>query len=68
MVQINDEALIRSWIEEILEGNPQVVEDYRNGLKKSMGFVVGQIMKRSKGQANPRLSSQLVKEILDSKV
>ncbi len=67
MVQINDEDLIRTWIEEILDENPQVVEDYRNGLKKSMGFVVGQIMKRSKGQANPRLSSQLVKEILDSK-
>ena len=65
MVQISDENTITAWIEEILETNPQVIEDYKNGLNKSMGFVVGQVMKKSKGQANPQITSQLVKTILD---
>ena len=65
MVQISDEKTITDWIESILKDNPQVVEDYKNGLNKSMGFVVGQVMKLSKGQANPKITSQLVKTILD---
>lgn len=65
MVQISDEKTITGWIESILKDNPQVVEDYKNGLNKSMGFVVGQVMKLSKGQANPKITSQLVKTILD---
>ena len=65
MMQISDEETISAWIEGILKDNPQVVEDYKNGLNKSMGFVVGQVMKLSKGQANPRITSQLVKTILD---
>lgn len=65
MVQISDEQTITDWIESILADNPQVVEDYKNGLNKSMGFVVGQVMKLSKGQANPKITSQLVKTILD---
>lgn len=67
MVQINDEAVIIGWIEEALEKNPQVIDDYKNGLDKSIKFVVGQVMKLSKGQANPRLSNELVIRVLDNK-
>ncbi|MDF0142753.1 hypothetical protein O0J82_08090, partial [Staphylococcus pseudintermedius] len=43
----------------------QSVEDYKNGKGKAMGFLVGQIMKLSKGQANPQLANQLLKQELD---
>lgn len=60
MVQISDEGQLLGWISDILDTNPQIVEDYRNGLDKSIKFVVGQVMKLSKGQANPRLTNELV--------
>ncbi|MDN6571975.1 MAG: hypothetical protein L0L22_13365, partial [Staphylococcus equorum] len=45
----------------------QSVEDYKNGKGKAMGFLVGQIMKASKGQANPQLVNQLLKQELDKR-
>lgn len=60
MVQISDESQLITWITEILDSKPSIVEDYRNGLDKSIKFVVGQVMKLSKGQANPRLTNELV--------
>lgn len=64
MVQISDEDILGTWIKEVLDKNPQVIEDYRKGLDKSMGFVVGQVMKLSKGQANPQVTNKLVATIL----
>lgn len=64
MVQISDEKVLTDWIMGVLDENPQVIEDYRNGLDKSMKFVVGQVMKLSKGQANPQFTNILVKQIL----
>lgn len=60
MVQISDESQLITWITEILDSKPSIVEDYRNGLDKSIKFVVGQVMKLSKGQANPKLTNELV--------
>lgn len=60
MVQVSDEGQLLGWINEILNANPSIVDDYRNGLDKSIKFVVGQVMKLSKGQANPRLTNELV--------
>ncbi|CAM4244950.1 Asp-tRNA(Asn)/Glu-tRNA(Gln) amidotransferase subunit GatB [Erysipelothrix aquatica] len=68
MVQVNDEGAIEAWIESVLEANPQVIEDYKNGLDKSIKFVVGQVMKISKGQANPRLTNELVLRVLAQKI
>ncbi|QIK69681.1 Asp-tRNA(Asn)/Glu-tRNA(Gln) amidotransferase subunit GatB [Erysipelothrix sp. HDW6C] len=68
MVQINDEPTILAWIEEALEANPQVIDDYRNGSNKSLKFVVGQVMKLSKGQVNPRIANELVVRTLDKKI
>ncbi|CAH2761350.1 Asp-tRNA(Asn)/Glu-tRNA(Gln) amidotransferase subunit GatB [Erysipelothrix amsterdamensis] len=67
MVQISDEATITAWIEDVLTQSPQVIEDYKNGLDKSIKFVVGQVMKVSKGQANPRVTNELVVRVLDNK-
>ena len=49
-----------------MEANPKSVEDYKAGKTKAMGFLVGQIMKASKGQANPAVVNQLLTEKLNS--
>ncbi len=67
LVQISDPELILRWIEDILEKNPQVITDFKNGKDNSVKFVMGQVMKVSKGQANPALSNQLVIKTLQSK-
>lgn len=65
LVQISDESAILEFVRQAIEQNPQSVEDYKNGKGKAMGFLVGQIMKLSKGQANPQLANKLLKEELD---
>lgn len=44
----------------ILDANPQSIEDYGNGKDRAVGFLVGQIMKKTGGQANPGLTSKLL--------
>ncbi len=65
LVQISDADTLQPLIEEIVRANPKVVEDYKSGKGKAMGFFVGQIMKATKGQANPALVNQLLLEVLD---
>ncbi|MFX3622607.1 MAG: Asp-tRNA(Asn)/Glu-tRNA(Gln) amidotransferase subunit GatB [Ectobacillus sp.] len=62
LVQISDEGTLRKIITEVLDNNPQSVEDYKNGKEKAIGFLVGQIMKATKGQANPPLVNKLLVE------
>ncbi len=62
--QITDTAAIEKIIDEIIAANPKQVEQYRAGKKTVMGFFVGQVMKASKGQANP----QMVNELLSKKL
>ena len=57
-----------TMIEEVLANNPSAIEDYRNGKTRAVGFIVGQVMKASRGQANPQMTNKLVKEIMDSKL
>lgn len=61
---VNDEGKLRTVIEEVIQKNPQSVEDYRNGKQKAIGFLVGQTMKAMKGQANPAMVNQILKELL----
>lgn len=65
LVQISDEGAIKSVVEQIIAGNPQSVADYKAGKEKALGFLVGQIMKETKGKANPGLVNKLIKETLD---
>lgn len=67
LVQISDEATLLKFVNEALDNNPQSVEDYKNGKGKAMGFLVGQIMKASKGQANPQKVNGLLKQELDKR-
>jgi aspartyl-tRNA(Asn)/glutamyl-tRNA(Gln) amidotransferase subunit B len=64
LVQISDEGAIQTIVNQIIEANPQSVEDYRAGKEKAIGFLVGQIMKESKGKANPALVNKLLVERL----
>ena len=61
---VNDEGALRTTIEQIIKDNPQSVEDYHNGKKKAMGFLVGQTMKAMKGKANPAMVNAILHELL----
>ncbi len=62
--QVSDEGQIRAFIEEVLKENPKEVERYRSGEEKVFGFLVGQVMKRAKGKANPQVVNKLLREML----
>lgn len=61
IVQVSDTSVLSSLVEEVLNENPQSIVDYHAGKDRALGFLVGQLMKKSKGQANPALSSELLK-------
>ncbi len=62
--QVSDEGALLAMIEEILSANADKVEEYRNGKEKLFGFFVGQVMKASKGSANPAVVNKLLREKL----
>jgi len=62
--QITDTGAIEKIIDEIIANNPEQVEQYRSGKDKVFGFFVGQVMKASKGKANPQQVNQLLKDKL----
>ncbi|WP_348264859.1 Asp-tRNA(Asn)/Glu-tRNA(Gln) amidotransferase subunit GatB [Telmatobacter sp. DSM 110680] len=63
--QITDSSAIEAMIDQVIAANPKQVEQYRAGKKTMAGFFVGQVMKASKGQANPALLNELVTKKLD---
>lgn len=62
LAQISDTTAIRELVVKALLANPKPVEDYKKGNTKAIGFVVGMIMKESKGKANPQMVNQMVAE------
>jgi aspartyl-tRNA(Asn)/glutamyl-tRNA(Gln) amidotransferase subunit B len=64
LVQITDEGALAAVVDKVMAANPQSVEDYRNGKEKAIGFLVGQVMKETKGKANPALVNKLLREKL----
>jgi aspartyl-tRNA(Asn)/glutamyl-tRNA(Gln) amidotransferase subunit B len=62
LVQISDEGALLKIVSEILDANPQSIEDFKNGKSKAVGFLVGQIMKATKGQANPQMVNKILNE------
>nr|HID60206.1 Asp-tRNA(Asn)/Glu-tRNA(Gln) amidotransferase subunit GatB [Desulfobacterales bacterium] len=66
LVQVTDEGAISSVIEEVLNNHPKEVADYKGGKTKLFGYFVGQVMKETKGKANPKKVNELLKKILDS--
>jgi len=63
--QITDAVALEKLIDEVIVANPKQVEQYRAGKKTMAGFFVGQVMRASKGQANPALLNELVTKKLD---
>jgi aspartyl-tRNA(Asn)/glutamyl-tRNA(Gln) amidotransferase subunit B len=61
----SDEGELLEMCQQVIEANPKGVETYRSGKKGTLGFFVGQVMKLSKGSANPKLVSQLLQKLLD---
>ena len=66
LTQITDESALAKMVEDVIAAHPGQAADYKNGKDKLMGFFVGQVMKASKGQANPALVNKLLKEKLSS--
>ena len=64
LVQISDEGALKQMVDEVLAANPQAIEDFKAGKEKAIGALVGQIMKASKGKANPGVVNQLLRDAL----
>ncbi|KKI90948.1 glutamyl-tRNA amidotransferase, partial [Bacillus sp. SA1-12] len=62
LIQISDDETLRKFVNEALDANPKSIEDFKNGKQKAIGFLVGQIMKATKGQANPPMVNKLLME------
>lgn len=63
-IQLSDPAKLIPMVNEVLDKNPQSIEDFKNGKDRAIGFLVGQIMKATKGQANPGIVNKLLNEEL----
>ena len=62
VAQISDEELLRKVVKEILEQNPKSISDYQNGKDKALGYIIGLVMKKTGGKANPSLTSRIALE------
>ena len=66
--QVSDTGAIAAMVNEVMDSNPQAIEDFRNGKSRAVGFIVGQVMKKSRGQANPGMVSRMVNEELAKRI
>lgn len=64
MKQMSDSSALLAIIEEVLNEQPQSIIDFKNGKDRAVGFLVGQVMKKSKGQANPAMTNKMIVEEL----
>ncbi len=64
LTQISDDSIIIEVIKEVMDKNPKEVERFKKGEEKLIGFFVGQVMKLTKGKANPKIVNELVMKIL----
>jgi aspartyl-tRNA(Asn)/glutamyl-tRNA(Gln) amidotransferase subunit B len=64
--QVSDAGELGAWADEVLEENPDVVEKFRAGKEGVIGFLVGQLMKKAGGAANPKVAQELLRERLQA--
>lgn len=64
LVQVEDEGQITQWVEEAIAANPKVVADFKSGNERAVGSLVGAVMKKSAGRANPQTVNKLLKQKL----
>lgn len=65
LVQMSDESAIKEICQKVVDANPQSIIDYKAGKDRAIGFLVGQIMKETKGKANPQIVNKLLLEIIN---
>jgi aspartyl-tRNA(Asn)/glutamyl-tRNA(Gln) amidotransferase subunit B len=65
LAQISDTGALEAIAQEIIAANPKEAADYRAGKTKVLGFFVGQLMKKTKGQANPQLANEVFRKLLE---
>ena len=63
--QVSDEGELQKMLQEVMAQNPQSIVDYKAGKDRALGFLMGQVMKLSKGKANPQVISKMLKDALD---
>ena len=66
LVQMTDEAQISEIADRVIQANPKSAADFKAGRKQALGFLVGQMMKESKGKANPKIANQILAKKLSS--
>ena len=64
LTQVSDEGAIEEEVQKILDASPDQVKQYKDGNEKVLGFFVGQVMKASKGKANPKLVNEILRRLL----
>ena len=66
LVQVGDVDELAQWVNEALEKFPDKVEEYRNGKKGILGLFMGEVMRLSKGKADPKTTNELIRKALES--
>ena len=59
-----DDDQVKTWCQEAIDENPRPVEDFKSGNDKALNALLGQVMKKSRGKANPPLVNKLLRELL----
>jgi len=65
LAQVSDQGELKKIVETVIKENAKVVEDIKNGNPKARGFLIGQIMKKSNGKANPGIANELLNSLLN---
>ena len=60
LTQISDEDALTKAVRQVIEANPKAADDVRDGKKKAIGFLMGQVMRATKGQASPQVVTELL--------
>jgi len=60
LVQIQDEDFLTKIVKEVLEENPKAISDYKEGKKQAIGFLIGKVMQKTKGKANPNKTQEII--------
>ncbi|MDO5026975.1 MAG: Asp-tRNA(Asn)/Glu-tRNA(Gln) amidotransferase subunit GatB [Tissierellia bacterium] len=67
LIQVSDTGFLDALVKEVLDENPQSIEDFKAGKDRALGYLMGQIMKKSKGKANPQQVNKMLKEELEKR-
>ena len=64
LIQISDEGALKEMVEKVLDDNEQSIIDYKDGKDRALGFLVGQVMKASRGKANPQMVNKMIVDLI----